>query len=97
LQAATPRHDDAEVIGLGEDDKVILLPVRRFTDHGKVQQPFVQLLRHLLRIAAGDVVPEIGIPVLEALDFPGKIPDLAGLRRLFWADFNLEKRRVKSR
>ena len=75
------REDRAEIVRFREADTVMLPLVRRLKDDRKVQQPLVQLFRHLLRVAAGDVVAKIRIQLLECPDLPRQITDLTGLRK----------------
>ena len=60
---------------------VILAVIRCFADHGEVQEPLVQLFRHLLGVAAGDVVAQIRIQFLKPADLPGEIADLIRFRQ----------------
>lgn len=62
--------------------QILILPaVRQLRQNQEIQEPFVQLVRDLLRIAAGDVVMQIRVAGFKVFDHPGKIPDLERLRQ----------------
>ena len=64
------RKRRAEIIRFGEGDRMILPLIRRGADHGKIQKPLVELLRDLLRVAAGDMIQQVRIRLFH-------LPDLA--------------------
>ena len=58
--------------------KFVLVPVRFFSEDNKVQKPFLQLFRNLLRVAAGDVVLQLRILLLQGFNRICNILDLIG-------------------
>ena len=77
------RHDKSPDISIWEYKGFVFCLIWDFSKDSEIQNSLVQLFCHLFGIAAGDVVPEIRIVFLEAIDLTGEETDLIDLMRCF--------------
>ena len=65
-QGAVPGHQQSPGVGGGKPDIVVFLHVGGLDEDSKIQQSFVQALRHIVGVAAVQVIADIGAGPLQA-------------------------------
>ena len=83
-----PPHQNAEPVPDGKRQCLILGSVNRPVHQSEINESLIQLLRHKLRISAGNVIANVGAAFFHALCRAGKIPDDIRLAR---ADVNVAR------
>ena len=67
-----------KALAVQSNDPAPVDDVRFFSEDNKVQKPFLQLFRNLLRIPTGNVVTEVRVRLFECMDLAGEKTDLVG-------------------